>query len=238
MGAVGQRNTNDARYSYRSVRRAGSRIGHRGGAGRHPGDRLGRRYPDLVRRHGFVPNVSGSTPGAGGVPTGIGAVLTDANPPVVKSVALGNVNGVSLGVGGTTGSAKATKDGNSYKITADRRYRRAASAPDATRSAQLRRKVKCHGSALAAQHCCAGACAGVSAVGCSAVAAPAGTRGPAHQRCHFGHRIRRKAGGDHLRHLIHTPLPLNRSQLPSASARRRSVARSRRDPECLAPDRC
>ena len=61
--------------------------------------------------------IGGSTPGAGGVPTGIGAVLTDANPPVVKSVALGNVNGVSLGVGGTTGSAKATKDGNSYKIT-------------------------------------------------------------------------------------------------------------------------
>ena len=27
----------------------------------------------------------------------IGAVLTDANPPVVKSVALGNVNGVFLG---------------------------------------------------------------------------------------------------------------------------------------------
>lgn len=117
MGGVGQRNTNDARYSYRSVRRAGSRIGHWGGAGRHPGDRLGRRYPDLVRRHGFVPNVSGSTPGAGGVPTGIGAVLTDANPPVVKSVALGNVNGVSLGVGGTTGKANATKDGSTYKIS-------------------------------------------------------------------------------------------------------------------------
>jgi hypothetical protein len=37
----------------------------------------------------------------------------DANPPVVTSVALGNVNGVALGVGGTTGSAKATEDGNS-----------------------------------------------------------------------------------------------------------------------------
>jgi ipoprotein LpqH len=61
--------------------------------------------------------IGGSTAGAGGTPTGIGAVLTDANPPVVKSVALGNVNGVSLGVGGTSGSATATKDGNSYKIT-------------------------------------------------------------------------------------------------------------------------
>lgn len=60
--------------------------------------------------------IGGST-GSGGVPTGIGAVLTDANPPVVQSVALGNVNGVSLGVGGTTGNAKATRDGNSYKIT-------------------------------------------------------------------------------------------------------------------------
>jgi lipoprotein LpqH len=52
-----------------------------------------------------------------GVPTGIGAVLSAASPPVVKSVVLGNVNGTALGVGGTTGKAQATKDGNSYKIT-------------------------------------------------------------------------------------------------------------------------
>ncbi|UMB68990.1 lipoprotein LpqH [Mycobacterium paraterrae] len=55
--------------------------------------------------------------GTGAGATGIGAVLTDATPPVVKSVALGNVNGVTLGVGGTTGKADATKDGNSYKIS-------------------------------------------------------------------------------------------------------------------------
>nr|WP_304442076.1 lipoprotein LpqH [Mycobacterium sp. 1245111.1] len=55
----------------------------------------------------------GTGPGA----TGIGAVLTDATPPVVKSVALGNVNGVTLAVGGTSGKADATKDGSSYKIT-------------------------------------------------------------------------------------------------------------------------
>lgn len=55
--------------------------------------------------------------GAGAGATGIGAVLTDANPPVVKSVALGNVNGVTLAVGGTSGKADATKDGSSYKIT-------------------------------------------------------------------------------------------------------------------------
>jgi lipoprotein LpqH len=55
--------------------------------------------------------------GSAGTPTGIGAVLTDANPPVVKSVALGNVNGVTLAVGGTTGKADVTKDGSSYKIS-------------------------------------------------------------------------------------------------------------------------
>ena len=62
-------------------------------------------------------DIGGPTTGAAGAPTAIGAVLPDANPPVVKSVALGNVNGVSLGVGGTSGNASATKDGNSYKIT-------------------------------------------------------------------------------------------------------------------------
>lgn len=60
--------------------------------------------------------IGGATGGTGGAPTGIGAVLTDASPPVVKSVALGNVNGVTLGVGGTSGNATATKDGSSYKI--------------------------------------------------------------------------------------------------------------------------
>jgi len=55
--------------------------------------------------------------GTGAGANGIGAVLTDATPPVVKSVALGNVNGVTLAVGGTSGKADATKDGSSYKIT-------------------------------------------------------------------------------------------------------------------------
>jgi len=66
---------------------------------------------------GSVNIAIGGGSGSGGVPTGIGAVLTDANPLVVKSVALGNVNGVSLGVGGTTGKAQATKDGSTYKIS-------------------------------------------------------------------------------------------------------------------------
>jgi len=62
-------------------------------------------------------NIAIGGSGSTGAPTGIGALLTDASPPVVTSVALGNVNGVSLGVGGTTGKAQATKDGSSYKIT-------------------------------------------------------------------------------------------------------------------------
>jgi lipoprotein LpqH len=62
-------------------------------------------------------NIAISAAGSAGTPTGIGAVLTDANPPVVKSVALGNVNGVTLAVGGTTGKADVTKDGSSYKIS-------------------------------------------------------------------------------------------------------------------------
>ncbi|BAX94923.1 lipoprotein LpqH [Mycobacterium shigaense] len=55
----------------------------------------------------------------GGAATGIAAVLTDANPPKVTSVGLGNVNGVTLAyaAAGGGGNASATKDGNSYKIT-------------------------------------------------------------------------------------------------------------------------
>jgi len=51
--------------------------------------------------------------------TGIAAVLTDADPPQVKSVVLGNVNWVTLGYaqGAGQGSATATKEGNAYKIT-------------------------------------------------------------------------------------------------------------------------
>jgi ipoprotein LpqH len=51
--------------------------------------------------------------------TGIAAVVSDADPPVVHSVGLGNVNGVTLGYqeGVNQGNAEATKDGTSYKIT-------------------------------------------------------------------------------------------------------------------------
>nr|P31502.2 RecName: Full=Lipoprotein LpqH; AltName: Full=19 kDa lipoprotein antigen; AltName: Full=22 kDa lipoprotein antigen; AltName: Full=Mi22 antigen; AltName: Full=Putative transporter LpqH; Flags: Precursor [Mycobacterium intracellulare]AAA25344.1 gene encodes a 19 kDa protein [Mycobacterium intracellulare] len=55
----------------------------------------------------------------GGAATGIAAVLSDGNPPQVKSVGLGNVNGVTLGYTSGTGQGNATasKDGNSYKIS-------------------------------------------------------------------------------------------------------------------------
>lgn len=55
----------------------------------------------------------------GGAAAGIAAVLTDASPPEVKSVALGSVNGMALGYTSGTGEGKAeaTKNGNQYKIT-------------------------------------------------------------------------------------------------------------------------
>ncbi|MBJ7340336.1 lipoprotein LpqH [Mycolicibacterium sp.] len=49
--------------------------------------------------------------------TGIAAVISDGDSPTVTSVALGNVNGVTLAVGAGQGDATATKDGKAYKIT-------------------------------------------------------------------------------------------------------------------------
>jgi len=55
----------------------------------------------------------------GAAQTGIGIVLTDASPPSVKSVGLGNVNGVVLGYSPASGQGKAsaTKDGSKYKVS-------------------------------------------------------------------------------------------------------------------------
>lgn len=49
--------------------------------------------------------------------TGIAAVVGEGDKPTVTSVALGNVGGVTLAVGGGQGDATAEKDGNTYKIT-------------------------------------------------------------------------------------------------------------------------
>jgi ipoprotein LpqH len=59
--------------------------------------------------------------GIGDPTNGVGAVVADANPPVVHSVGLGQVNGITLGYADAAPSngsnAQATKNGNSYKIT-------------------------------------------------------------------------------------------------------------------------
>ena len=50
--------------------------------------------------------------------TGIGAVVTEADPPAVQSVGLGNVNGVTLGFqqGTGQGNAEVEKDNKTYTI--------------------------------------------------------------------------------------------------------------------------
>lgn len=55
----------------------------------------------------------------GNATQGIGAQVTDADPPVVKQVGLGNVNGAALGYaeGVPGGEATAEKDGDTYKIS-------------------------------------------------------------------------------------------------------------------------
>ena len=55
----------------------------------------------------------------GNATQGIGAQVTEADPPVVKQVGLGNVNGVALGYteGVPGGEASVEKDGNTYKIS-------------------------------------------------------------------------------------------------------------------------
>jgi ipoprotein LpqH len=57
--------------------------------------------------------------GIGDPTTGIGAVVTNADPPVVQAVGLGNLTGVTLGYSAgapNQASAQATKSGNSYTI--------------------------------------------------------------------------------------------------------------------------
>jgi lipoprotein LpqH len=57
--------------------------------------------------------------GIGDPTTGIGAVVTTADPPVVQAVGLGNLTGVTLGYSAgapNQGNAQATKSGNSYTI--------------------------------------------------------------------------------------------------------------------------
>lgn len=57
--------------------------------------------------------------GIGDPTSGIGAVVTTADPPVVQAVGLGNLTGVTLGYSAgapNQANAQATKSGNSYTI--------------------------------------------------------------------------------------------------------------------------
>jgi lipoprotein LpqH len=57
--------------------------------------------------------------GIGDPTSGIGAVVTNADPPVVQAVGLGNLAGVTLGYSAgaqNQANAQATKSGNSYTI--------------------------------------------------------------------------------------------------------------------------
>jgi ipoprotein LpqH len=57
--------------------------------------------------------------GQPGTSTSVVVQATDANPPAVHQIALGNVNGVTLSYqqGSPGASAQATQDGNGYKFT-------------------------------------------------------------------------------------------------------------------------
>ena len=58
--------------------------------------------------------------GIGDPTNGVGAVVTSTDPPAVHAVGLGSAGGSTLGysdAAGSQGSADATKDGNSFKIT-------------------------------------------------------------------------------------------------------------------------
>jgi ipoprotein LpqH len=57
--------------------------------------------------------------GFGDPSTGVGAVVSNADPPVVQAVGLGNLGGATLGYSAgaqNQGNAQATKSGNSYSI--------------------------------------------------------------------------------------------------------------------------
>ena len=57
--------------------------------------------------------------GIGDPSNGVGAVVTNADPPVVQAVGLGNLTGATLGYSAgapNQGSVQATKSGNSYTI--------------------------------------------------------------------------------------------------------------------------
>jgi ipoprotein LpqH len=85
--------------------------------------------------------VNGNTSiGFGDPTTGIGAVVTNADPPVVQAVGLGNLTGVTLGYSAgapNQGNAQATKSGNSYAIKGTATGVDAASQQPVTKSFEI-----------------------------------------------------------------------------------------------------
>lgn len=67
-----------------------------------------------------TPNGDNTNIGIGDAANGIGAVVSNANPPIVHAVGLGSVNGVTLGFSdaapGAGGNAGAQQSGKSYAI--------------------------------------------------------------------------------------------------------------------------
>lgn len=67
-----------------------------------------------------TPNGDNINIGIGDASAGIGAVISNGNPPIVHAVGLGNVNGVSLGYSdaakGQAGDAGAAVNGKYYQI--------------------------------------------------------------------------------------------------------------------------
>ena len=66
------------------------------------------------------PNNGNTTIGIGDAENGVGAVVSNDNPPIVHAVGLGSVNGITLGFSDAApnqgGNAGAAQDGKSYAI--------------------------------------------------------------------------------------------------------------------------
>lgn len=67
-----------------------------------------------------TPNGDNTNIGIGDAANGVGAVVSNANPPIVHAVGLGSVNGITLGFSdaapGQGGNAGAAQSGKSYAI--------------------------------------------------------------------------------------------------------------------------
>jgi hypothetical protein len=103
QGCGGGRKTDETRSRYRSARHAGGRVGHWGGAGRHPGDRL--RRPVVATN----PNVAASVDGLTGTAAALGtADIAPVSAPVLN-VAI-SFDGMTLFQEGDAAATSGTGD--------------------------------------------------------------------------------------------------------------------------------